>query len=102
MYIIDKSIYYYLILFATFLFCFSFIPIIFKIIEQKITSNIPYISLIFMIIALLIYLFVTINEKYYIRVFFGLIGLISISIILFLKRSFDKNNTKIISFINSS
>lgn len=96
--IVDKSIYYYLILFATFLFSFSFIPIIFEIIEQKLTSNIPYISLVCMIIAFLIYLFITINRKYYIHIFFYLIGLISVSTILFLKRKYDKNNIQITSF----
>lgn len=96
--IVDKSIYYYLILFATFLFSFSFIPIVFEIIEQKLTSNIPYISLVCMIIAFLIYLFITINRKYYIHIFFYLIGLISVSTILFLKRKYDKNNIQITSF----
>ena len=101
--IVDKSIYYYLILFATFLFSFSFIPIVFEIIEQKLTSNIPYISLVCMIIAFLIYLFITINRKYYIHIFFYLIGLISVSTILFLKRKYDKNNIQITSLnINSS
>jgi uncharacterized protein with PQ loop repeat len=99
---VDKSIYYYLILFATFLFSFSFIPIVFEIIEQKLTSNIPYISLICMIIAFLIYLFITINRRYYIHIFFYLIGLISVSTILFLKRSYDKNNIKITSFVINS
>ena len=96
--LVDKSIYYYLILFATFLFSFSFIPIVFEIIEQKLTSNIPYVSLICMIIAFLIYLFITINRKYYVHIFFYLIGLISVSIILFLKRSYDKNNIKIMQY----
>jgi uncharacterized protein with PQ loop repeat len=100
--LVDKSIYYYLILFATFLFSFSFIPIVFEIIEQKLTSNIPYVSLICMIIAFLIYLFITINRKYYVHIFFYLIGLISVSIILFLKRSYDKNNIKITSFVMNS
>jgi uncharacterized protein with PQ loop repeat len=95
---VDKSIYYYLILFATFLFSFSFIPIVFEIVEQKLTSNIPYVSLICMIVAFLIYLFITINRKYYVHIFFYLIGLISVSTILFLKRSYDKNNIKIMQY----
>ena len=87
--VIDKSIYYYLILFATFLFSFSFIPLVFEIIQQKITLNIPYVSLICMFLSFLIYLFITINRKYYIHLFFYLVGLISISIIIFLKRKYD-------------
>ncbi len=33
--LVDKTIYYYLILFATFLFTVSFIPILFEIIQQN-------------------------------------------------------------------
>jgi len=90
--LVDKTIYYYLILFATFLFTVSFIPILFEIIQQKITSNIPYISIICMMISFLIYLFITISRQYYFHLFFYSIGLISISIIFFLKRKYDKNN----------
>lgn len=86
---IDKTIYYYFILFATLLFCFSFIPIVFAIIQQKITSNIPYISLICMMISFLIFLFITINRKYYFHLLLYLIALISISIIFFLKKKYD-------------
>ena len=92
----NKNIYYYLILFATLLITFSLIPIVFEIIEQKITSNIPYVSLICMLISFLIYLFITIHRKYYIHVFFYLTGFICASIILFLKKRFDRNNINII------
>lgn len=100
--LVNKTIYYYLILFATFLLTFSFIPIVFEIINQKITSNIPYVSLIFMMISFLIFLFITIDRKYYIHIFFYLISLISISIILFLKRNYDKNNMAVKKIINKS
>lgn len=85
-----------LILFAIFLFSFSFIPIVFEIIQQKITINIPYISLICILISFLIYLYISISRQYYTHMFFYLVGLISISIIIFLKRKYDNNvNTKI-------
>jgi uncharacterized protein with PQ loop repeat len=89
---IDKNKYYYLILFATFLFTFSFIPLVYEIIQQKITINIPYSTLVFMLISFIIYLFITISRQYYYHIFLYLIGFICISIILFLKRKFDKNN----------
>jgi len=92
----NTNIYYYLILFATLLITFSLIPIVFEIIEQKVTSNIPYVSLICILISFLIYLFITIHRKYYIHVFFYLTGFISVSMILFLKRRFDENNINII------
>jgi len=84
---VDKTIYYYLILFAIFLFAFSFIPLVFQIIQDKITSNIPYITLICMFLSFTIYLFVTISRRYYIHIFFYLISLICVSIIIFLKAS---------------
>jgi uncharacterized protein with PQ loop repeat len=93
MIIIDKTVYYYLILFAILLLSFSFIPLVFEILQQKITSNIPYMSLICILISFLIYLFIAINRNYYMHAFFYLIGLISISIILFLKKEFDSTNT---------
>jgi uncharacterized protein with PQ loop repeat len=92
---VNKSIYYYLILFSTFIFTFALIPIVFEIIQQKITSNIPYISLFFFIIGFLIYLYIAITRGYYIHIFFYTIGLLCISIIIFLKRNFDKNNITI-------
>lgn len=93
MIIIDKTIYYYLILFAIFMISFSFIPLVFEILQQRITSNIPYVSLICILISFLIYLFIAINRNYYIHSFFYLIGLICISIIIFLKREYDNTNT---------
>jgi uncharacterized protein with PQ loop repeat len=93
--LVDKTIYYYLILFATFLFTVSFIPILFEIIQQKITSNIPYISIICMMVSFLIYLFITISRQYYFHLFFYSIGLISVTIIFLLKRKYDNNNITI-------
>ena len=89
---INKTIYYYFILFAIFLFSFSFIPLVYEIIQQKITSNIPYVSLISLIISYLIFIFITIHREYYTHLFFYLIGLICCITILFLKRSYDQNN----------
>jgi uncharacterized protein with PQ loop repeat len=100
MHLVDKTIYYYLILFAILLFTFSLIPIVFEIIQQKLTSNIPYISLICMFLSFIIYLFVTISRRYYIHIFFYLICLICISIILFLKSKYDNNNYKISKNMN--
>ena len=98
---IDKTIYYYLLLFAVFLFTFSLIPLVFEIIQQKITSNIPYTTLICMFLSFIIYLFVTISRKYYIHIFFYLISLICISIILFFKKNYDKNNYKVSKYMNT-
>jgi hypothetical protein len=86
---VNVTFYYYLILFATFLICASFIPIIYTMISENIVSNIPYVSLSLMLISFLIFLYITIERKYYIHVGLYLIGFLSISFILFFK---IKNN----------
>ena len=90
------SIYYYLIMFATLLFTFSFVPIVFEILQQKITSNIPYISLFSLLIALLIFLFISIIKSYYIHAIFYSIGLLSVIILCFLKKSYDNKSIKVL------
>ena len=100
MIIIDKNIYYYIILFATFLLSFSLIPFVFEILQQKLTSNIPYLTLIPILLFFLILLFISINRLYYIHIFLYLIGVLCISIILFLKREYDTNNTIIKEYNN--
>jgi uncharacterized protein with PQ loop repeat len=90
------SLYYYLIMFATLLFTFSFVPMFFEILQQKITSNIPYISLFSLLISFLIFLFISIIKEYYIHSIFYSIGLLSVIILLFLKKSYDSKSIKII------
>jgi len=102
MIIIDKTIYYYLILFAIFLFSFAFIPLIFEVIREKITSNIPYFTLISLLISFLIFLFVSINRTYYLHILFYIIGIICISILIFLKREYDSNNVIITKYESES
>jgi uncharacterized protein with PQ loop repeat len=88
---IDKSYYYYIILFATFLFTFAFVPIVFQIIQKKISSNIPYVSLICIFISFILYLFISISRQYYVHLFFYLVGLISVSMIIFYKNYYNNN-----------
>jgi len=80
---------YYLILISNFLFSIAFIPMIYEVLNTKITINIPYLTLIPLFIAFLFLLFVSVVKKYWIHVFIYFIGLFSISIILFLKKDFD-------------
>lgn len=98
---ISENIYKYLILFATFLLPFSFIPLVFEITQQKITSNIPYATLISLMIVFLIYIFHSLNKRDYIHLFFYVIALICISLILFLKRKYDNNNITIEKTVNT-
>jgi ABC-type Na+ efflux pump permease subunit len=95
----DKSIYYYLILFAIFLFSFSFIPLVFEIIQQKITSNIPYVSLFSLLIAFLIYLYISIERQYLFHMFLYIIGIFCIIVIIFIKKNQEtvsKKNQQVI------
>ncbi len=91
---VSMTVYYYILLLANMLIVLALVPITFEIIQQKITSNIPYSSLIFMIIAFLIYLFVSINRLYPFHIFIYFIGLLTVSTILFLKRNYDINKIK--------
>lgn len=87
MVLVDKTIYYYLILFAIFLFTFALIPLVFEIIQQKITSNIPYITLYCFLIGFLIYLYIAIDRQYLFHMFFYIVGIFSVIIIIFIKNN---------------
>jgi uncharacterized protein with PQ loop repeat len=89
---IKKTIYYYILVFASILVSFSFIPLIFEIIQQKITSNIPYFSLYLLLIAYIIYCFVCIIKQYYFHLFIYTVGLLSVSLLIYLKMKYDNNN----------
>ena len=99
---VDKTIYYYLILFSTFLFTFAFIPLVFEIIQQKITSNIPYITLYCFLLAFLIYLYIAIDRQYLFHMFFYIVGIFSIIIIIFIKNNHQNSIKKTQSIIYKS
>jgi uncharacterized protein with PQ loop repeat len=86
----NHSFYYYILLFATFILTFSFVPLLFEIIKTKITINIPYSSLLLALLSLTIFMFVSISKKYYFHLLFYIIGFISLFIIAFFKKTYDK------------
>lgn len=98
----DKTIFYQLILFSNFIINFSLIPLVFEVIQQKYTTNIPYSSILLLLLAQIIFLFVVLYKKYYFLVFIYVTGLICSCILLFLKKYYDKKNTKIIKVIKNS
>lgn len=98
---IDKTIFYYLLLFANFIINFAFIPIVFEVIQQRYTYNIPYVSIILFMIAQIIFLFVVLYKEYYFHVFIYVVGLLCSCILLFLKKYYDKQNTKVINVIKN-
>ncbi len=98
---INKTVFYYMILLANFLLNFSLIPLLFEVNQQKFTNNIPYFSILLILISQIILLFVVIYKGYYFHMFIYVVGLISSSLLLFLKRYYDKSNTNIIKVIKN-
>ena len=74
--ILKEEYFYKLIVFATIISISSLVPILYEIIQQKITSNIPYISLIFISIAFLIFMYISLLKGYYLHLFFYSFGLL--------------------------
>lgn len=99
---VDKTIYYYLILFSIFLFTFSLIPVVFEIIQQKITSNIPYITLYFLLFSFLILLYIAIDRQYFFHMFFYIVNIFCIIIIIFIKNKHVNDIKKAQSIIYKS
>ena len=79
---VDKSTIYYLIIGATFLLNFAFIPLLFEVLQTRQMSNIPYFTLICFLIAQALFLFV---------VFF-----VCIWAVLFLRYCYDGKNIHLI------
>ena len=94
---VDKTTIYYVIVAATFLLNFAFIPLLFEVLQQKNMSNIPYLTLICILISQVLLLFIVLYRSYYYHVFIYLVGFVCISALLFLKPRFDEKNTQIIN-----
>lgn len=93
---VDKTTAYYIIVTAIFLMNFSFVPLLFEILQQKYTSNIPYLTLICALLSQVLILFIVFYRSYYYHAFIYLVGFICLASIFFLKSNFDQKNTKII------
>lgn len=93
--ILKEEYFYKLIVFATIISISSLVPILYEIIQQKITSNIPYISLIFISIAFLIFMYISLLKGYYLHLFFYSFGLLCTLLIIYFKRKYDHNNITI-------
>lgn len=93
---VDKTTIYYLIVGATFLLNFAFIPLLFEVLQQRQMSNIPYVTLFCFLIAQALFLFVVFFRNYHLHIFIYLVGFICVSSLLFLKKFYDKRNIHII------
>ena len=94
---VDKSTTYYFIVTAIFLLNFAYIPLLFEVLQQKNTSNIPYLTLICILISQLLLLFIVFYRSYYYHVFIYLVGFVCVAALLFLKPIYQDKNTQIIN-----
>ena len=90
------SYYYYILFFASFLVVFSLVPLVFEIEQEKLTSNIPYTTLSLLLLAFLSYLFVSLAKGYIAHSLLYLVGVITVAILLFQKKKFNKNNVTLL------
>ena len=88
------------ILFANFLFCAALIPFIFETIQQKYTSNIPYLTLAFLLVAYVILFIISVMRKYLMHCIIYFIGIVCALIMLSLKVNYDKNKVFIQKTMN--
>ena len=86
----DSSLIYYLILLATILKSFSYIPLIYSIENTSISKNIPYQMLYMDFIAAIILLVISFQRNFLFHVFLFIIYLLSILAIFFQK--YNSNN----------
>jgi hypothetical protein len=91
----EDIFYYYLILFSTVLISFSFITLLTEVRYQQMTSNIPYLFLIFFILAYSILIGIAIIKRYVIHSIFYLLILVTLIVITILKHYYDQNNSTI-------
>ncbi len=84
----------YLLLLANIIIVFSLIPLSYEVSIMKMTSNIPYITLISLATAFIIFIFGTAIKKYWFHVFIYFIGLIAVMWMLVNKKEYDANYTK--------
>lgn len=93
---VNKTTIYYLIVASIFLMNFSFIPLLLEVLQQRNLTNIPYLTLICMLLSQILLLFIVFYRSYYYHIFIYLIGFICISTLLFLKPIYDNKNIQVI------
>ena len=84
---VNKTIYYYLILLSNFLFSIGIAIIAYFISLSKITSNISFIPFILFIISYMILMYISFKRKYFTHFLIYFIGLISTFYIIYLKKN---------------
>ena len=99
---INKTVFYYIILFSNFMLNFALIPLLFEVNQQRYTGNIPYFTILLILISQILLLFVVIYKGYYFHIFIYAVGMICSSLLLFLKRYYDNRESDVVNVINKN
>ena len=94
---VDKTTMYYIIVAATFLLNFAYVPLLLEVLQQRNLNNIPYLTLILILISQILLLFVVFYRSYYYHVFIYLVGFVCVAALLFLKPIYQDKNTQVIN-----
>tara|TARA_Y200000002_G_scaffold370788_2_gene366713 strand:- start:277 stop:603 length:327 start_codon:yes stop_codon:yes gene_type:complete len=94
---VDKTTMYYIIVAATFLLNFAYVPLLLEVLQQRNLNNIPYLTIILILISQILLLFVVFYRSYYYHVFIYLVGFVCVAALLFLKPIYQDKNTQVIN-----
>lgn len=86
----NHNVFYYLIMFSTMLYCFSYVPIVTNLLDdKKLTALFPYSTLLLTLLSSFIMLSISLFKKFFVHFIYFLVLFISASIILFYKLKYE-------------
>ena len=86
----NHNVFYYLIMFSTMLYCFSYVPIVTNLLnDKKLTALFPYSTLLLTLLSSFIMLSISLFKKFFVHFIYFLVLFISLSIILFYKLKYE-------------
>lgn len=89
---VNKTVYYYLILLSNLLFSIGISLLAYFIYVSEITNNISFYALILFIFSYIIIMFIAMKRKYVTHFIIYLIGFVSTLYILYLKNKYDNES----------
>ena len=84
-------IYFYSIMFATLLYCFSYIPMMGEVIQHKRTHNLPYATFFLTLCSSMIFIMVCLSKGYYVHFIFFLVLFTCSLIVILFKLKYEHN-----------
>ena len=86
----NHNIFYYLIMFSTMLYCFSYVPVVTNLLDdKKLTALFPYSTLLLTLLSCFIMLSISLFKKFFVHFIYFLVLFISVSIVLFYKLKYE-------------